>query len=329
VFVFDTVTELKIASAVFYIVVVLIAIRMFSRRGVILWSSLCIVLTLCSAAFTHSRAGFDEAGLINSGISIVAIATTTWLALRIIAAEADAHEARAQLIRIARVNSLGELAASIAHEVNQPLAAIATSGDACLRWLATDPPNLDRARLSAERVVADANRASKVIARVREQVRGVPSPKRPISLNDVVVDSVALAQSEIDRGGIVVRLDLGDAIPAINGDLVQLQQVLGNLLLNAIEAMAKVPPSRRLLRIATMEAGDTVCLCVSDTGVGTAQENLPLLFEAFWTTKDSGSGIGLTICRTIVEAHGGTIRAIRSAQQGMEIQVSLPAVASS
>lgn len=327
VFVLDTVTDLEIATAVFYIVVILLAIGMFRRRGVILLSILCIVLTLFSAALT--RSGSYEAGLINSGISVAAIAITTWLALKMIAAESAAHEARAQLIRIARVNSLGELAASIAHEVNQPLSAIATSGDACLRWLAAEPPNLDRARLAVGRIVDDANRAGKVVARVREHMRGEVGQTREMSLNDVVVESVALAQSEIDRNGIALRLDLADGLSPILGDPIQLQQVLGNLILNAIEAMADLPASRRSLDLRTWPDGATVRLCVKDTGIGVREDDLPFLFDAFWTTKNGGTGMGLAICRTIVEAHGGAITASLPGPTGMEIHVSLPVRAGS
>jgi len=327
VFILDTVTDLEIATAVFYIVVILIAIGMFRRRGVILLSIVCIVLTLCSALLT--RSGSYEAGLINSGISIAAIAITTWLALKMIAAESAAHEARAQLIRIARINSLGELAASIAHEVNQPLAAIATSGDACLRWLAAEPPNIDRARLAAGRIVDDANRAGKVVARVREHMRGEVAETREMSLNDVVLEAVALAQSEIDRNGVALRLDLTDALPPILGDPVQLQQVLGNLILNALEAMADLPAPRRSLDLRTWQDDTSVRLRVKDAGIGIREDHLPLLFDAFWTTKAGGTGMGLAICRTIVEAHGGEIRASLPGPAGMEIQVSLPTRAGS
>lgn len=327
VFILDTVTDLEIATAVFYIVVILIAIGMFRRRGVILLSIVCIVLTLCSALLT--RSGSYEAGLINSGISIAAIAITTWLALKMIAAESAAHEARAQLIRIARINSLGELAASIAHEVNQPLAAIATSGDACLRWLAAEPPNIDRARLAAGRIVDDANRAGKVIARVREHMRGEVAQTRELSLNDVVMEAVALAQSEIDRNGVALHLDLAEGLPLILGDPVQLQQVLGNLVLNALEAIADLPPPRRSLDLRTWSDETTVRLCVKDAGIGIREDHLPLLFDAFWTTKTGGTGMGLAICRTIVEAHGGEIRASLSEPTGLEIHVNLPARAGS
>lgn len=327
VFVLDTVTDLEIATAVFYIVVILLAIGMFRRRGVILLSIICIALTLGSAALT--RSGSYEAGLINSGISVAAIAITTWLALKMIAAESAAHEARAQLIRIARGNGLGELAASIAHEVNQPLSAIATSGNACLRWLAADPPNLDRARLAVGRIVDDANRAGKVVARVREHMRGEVAQTQEMSLDDVVLESVALAQSEIDRNGIALRLDLAEDLSPILGDPVQLQQVLGNLILNAVEAMADLPASRRSLDIRTWPEDATVRLCVKDAGIGAREADIPLLFDAFWTTKDGGTGMGLAICRAIIEAHGGVSQARLPRPVGLEIHVSLPARAGS
>ncbi|MDE8653823.1 sensor histidine kinase, partial [Novosphingobium album (ex Liu et al. 2023)] len=207
----------------------------------------------------------------------------------------------------------------------QPLAAIATSGDACLRWLAAEPPNLERARLAAGRIVDDANRAGKVVARVREHMRGEAAQTKEMSLNDAVTESVALAQSEIDRNEIALRLDLADALPPILGDPVQLQQVLGNLILNAVEAMEDLPASRRSLDLRTWLDDTAVRLCVKDAGIGASEDNLPLLFDAFWTTKKGGTGMGLAICRTIVEAHGGEIRASLPGPVGMEIHVSLPA----
>lgn len=327
VFVIDTVTDLEIATAVFYIVVILIAVGMLPRRGVIQLAALCTMLTIFSATLT--RTGSHEAGLINSAISIAAIATTTWLALRMVAAESAAYETRAQLIRIARVNSLGELAASIAHEVNQPLSAIATSGNACLRWLAADPPNLDRARLAATRMVEDANRASGIVGRIRQQVRGKGSRKTKTALNAVVLEAIALAQGELARHGTAVRTDLAPDLPMILGDRIQLQQVLGNLILNAIEASAALPPARRVITLSTRMARGMVHLRVKDEGIGVAAQDLPLLFDAFWTTKDGGTGMGLAICRTIVEAHGGVMDVALPGPFGLEVTVSLPVRAKS
>ncbi|KQM19772.1 hypothetical protein ASE49_05495 [Novosphingobium sp. Leaf2] len=327
VFAIDTGTDLEIATPVFYIMVILIAVGMFSRREVIRLAVVCMVLTVFSATLT--RTGSQEAGVINSGISIAAIAITTWLALRVVSAESAAYETRAQLIRIARVNSLGELAASIAHEVNQPLSAIATSGNACLRWLGADPPNLDRARLAATRIVEDANRASGIVGRIRQQVRGKGPRKTKTALNAVVLDALALAQGEMARHGTVVRTDLAPDLPMILGDRIQLQQVLGNLILNAIEASAGLPPARRVITLSTGVARGMVHLRVKDEGIGVPEQDLPLLFDAFWTTKDGGTGMGLAICRTIVEAHGGAMNVALPEPCGLEVTVSLPVRAKS
>ncbi|WP_420136697.1 sensor histidine kinase [Sphingomonas sp.] len=324
IFVFDTLTDLEIATAVFYIAVVLLAIGRFAGRYVIALAAACVVLTLIS--FFISKTGSREAGLVNLAISVSTIAITTYLGLKMVAAEGAAHAARAQLIRVARVTSLGELAASIAHEVNQPLAAIATSGDTALRWLSATPPNVDRARSALVRVVEDASRASTVLARVRDHARGDPPALRLIRVDDVIEEAVELSGGELQRHAIAVQLALADALPTVLGDRVQLQQVVCNLILNAIEAMAQVPPSRRSLTIAAMvDVNGDVEISASDTGIGIRDDHLARLFDSFFTTKEGGTGIGLTISRTIVEAHGGVMWVDRMKPHGARFHVRLPA----
>lgn len=323
IFIADSITDLEIAAAVFYIIAILLAVGQFHRRTVIALAGLCIALTLLSSFLTTE--GSREAGFINMAISVAAIGITTWLALKMVAAEAAVHGARAQLVRIARVTSLGELTASIAHEVNQPLAGIVTSGNAGLRWLDQTPPNIDKARRSVERILGDANRASEVIQRVRSLARSETPKRKPVDLNNAAFEAVALARSEIERSGITLRLDLADAMPPVLADHVQLQQVIGNLLLNAIEAMVDVPASQRSLMIATMLDGAGMAgISVADTGPGVAASGLERLFEAFWTTKQGGTGIGLTISRAIVEAHGGRIWASANHPVGAVFHVCLP-----
>ncbi|HEX7853707.1 MAG TPA: ATP-binding protein [Sphingobium sp.] len=324
IFVSDTLTDLEIATAVFYTIVILLAVGRFQSRTIFCIAAGCILLTLVS--FSLTKSGSREAGVVNLAISISTIAITTYLALKVVAAEGAAHEARAQLIRLARVNSLGELAASIAHEVNQPLAAIATSGDAALRWLAQTPPNLERAQRAIGRVVEDANRASTIIGRVREHVKGNAPDRRALGIDDIVVEAIALSQGEIDRNGIALHVALAEELPAIWGDKVQLQQVICNLILNAIEAMANMPVHRRGLSVSVVsDAAGDMEVAVSDTGPGIKKEHLSCLFDAFWTTKQGGTGIGLTISRSIVEAHGGAIWVDRMKPQGVCFHIRLPA----
>lgn len=323
IFVADTITDLEIAAAVFYIVVILLVVRQFHRRSVIALAGLCVALTLLSSMLTTG--GSREAGIINIAISVSAISITTWLALKTVAAEAAVHEARAQLVRIARVTSLGELTASIAHEVNQPLAGIATSGNASMRWLKQSPPNIEKAIRSIERIIGDANRASEVIQRIRSLARSEAPRRERIDVNEAVAEAVALARSEIEQNGITLETSLAERLPPVLADRIQLQQVIGNLLLNAIEAMADVPQSRRSLNIASSSDGPgVVTISVADSGVGMDAATQDHLFEAFWTTKGGGTGLGLTISRSIVEAHGGRIWASANAPRGAIFHMSLP-----
>ncbi len=325
VFVADTITRFEIAIAVFYIVVILLAVGTMSTRGVILLAGLCVGLTGLSLLLT--RHGSFEAGLMNCGISIAAIATTTFLVLKTMAAQASAFEAQAQMVRVARLTSLGALTASIAHEVNQPLAAIATSGDACRRWLTRDPPNIEKARQAIDRIVHDANRAGEVITRVRSLARSEPPRREALNLNEAIGEAIAIVQSEMENNSILLRLSLGEDLPGTLADRVQILQVIGNLLLNAIEAMHEAPSFKRELEIATFrEDRDKIAFTVTDAGVGIKPAALDHLFEAFWTTKEGGMGIGLSISRSIVEAHGGQITVTSTPRMGATFRVSLPAV---
>jgi signal transduction histidine kinase len=195
-----------------------------------------------------------------------------------------------------------------------------------MRWLSATPPNVDRARSAIARVVEDANRASVIIARVRDHARGDPPTLRVIRVDDVIEEAVELSGGELQRHDIAVHLALADALPTVLGDRVQLQQVVCNLILNAIEAMAPVPPSRRTLTIAAMaDVNGDVEISACDTGIGIREDDLARLFDSFWTTKEGGTGIGLTISRTIVEAHGGAIWVDRMKPYGALFHVRLPA----
>jgi C4-dicarboxylate-specific signal transduction histidine kinase len=323
IFIVDTLTDLEIAVAVFYVAVVLVSVSFSRRRGVMLVSAGCMALTVLS--FLLTRAGSRDAGLINCGISISAIGVTAYLALKFESAEVAVHEARAQLVQIARVTSLGELATSIAHEVNQPLAAVVASANACRRWLAGEPPNLDKAKHAAERIVSEANRASDVIRRVRGLARRAPPKKDWLSVNDTMLEVIALTRGEIERNRIALRSDLAEGLPQIFGDRIQLQQVMLNLIVNAIDALRAVKAGPRDLIIESRaQDANGVVVAVRDTGAGVAPDKLALLFEAFYTTRSDGIGMGLTISRSIVEAHGGRIWATANSPRGAAFQFTLP-----
>lgn len=233
-------------------------------------------------------------------------------------------EARAELAHVSRVVTLGELTASIAHEVKQPLAAIVTDAQACRRWLDRPVPALDEARACAGRIAGQANRADHVVQRLRDLTRKAEPERVAVDANAVVDDVVELMRHEIAEHGVALRTRLAPGLPPVAGDRIQLQQVLINLMVNAIQAMAAAP--RRELTIETLGGpiGEVVIL-VADSGIGLEPEAMARLFTPFHTTKPGGMGLGLSICRSIVEAHGGRIRASRNADAGLTLRIALPA----
>ncbi|MBX9828051.1 MAG: GHKL domain-containing protein [Xanthobacteraceae bacterium] len=323
IFVVDTVTDLEIAVAVFFVAVVLMSLRFCSRRGVLFVSAGCIVLTV--ASFLLTPTGSVSLGLINHAISIGAILVTTYLGLQIKSAEAAVLEARAQLEHVARLTALGELTATIAHEVNQPLTGVVTSGNACLRWLGGQAPNLEKAKQALARIINDANRASEVIARVRSLAKSAPPEKQPIDVNELVLEIISLLGSEFEQHRIVLQTRLADDLLPVFADRIQLQQVTLNILMNAIEAMDGVGVDTRKLLVATeRNEPDSVVVSVQDSGIGLDLKNLPRVFDAFQSTKRDGMGIGLAISRSIVEAHGGHIWAESNVPRGAIFRFKLP-----
>jgi PAS domain S-box-containing protein len=240
-------------------------------------------------------------------------------------AEEKLHNARMELAHVTRVATLGELTASIAHEVNQPLAAVVANADAALRWLDREPPDLAAARRSVEWVINDSYRASEVIRHVRALANKTEVEKAPVDFNQAVKDAIALVQRELTSQRISLRTELVPTRLAVFGDRIQLQQVIINLLINGIEAMQPVTgrPRELLIRSDQDESGQ-VRLSVTDCGVGISAENLNRLFNAFFTTKTNGLGMGLSICRSIVEAHGGRLSASGNEGVGATFQFVLP-----
>lgn len=216
------------------------------------------------------------------------------------------------------------MTASIAHEVNQPLTGIVTNANACRRWLAGATPNLDEARDAVGRILRDGNRASDVITRIRALVRKTDSEKAQLDINQIVQEVVALMQNESVRKGAALRMELAANVPPVLGDRVQLQQVILNLMMNGIEAMSAVTDrSRELLIKSVLHESDQVLVAVQDSGIGIDRENLEKVFTAFYTTKAQGMGMGLAICRSIVENHGGRLWAVSNDGPGTTFQFTL------
>jgi len=232
---------------------------------------------------------------------------------------------RSELAHVARVATLGALTASIAHEVNQPLSGIITNASTCLRMLADDPPNIDGARETARRTIRDGNRASDVIARLHALFAKKGTVTESVDLNKATRELIALSSNEIQRERVTVRMDLADDLPPVAGDCVQLQQVVLNLLMNALEAMRGVDDRPRQLVIRTeRDEGDRMRLSVQDVGVGFHPQSADRLFDAFYTTKDDGMGIGLSVSRSIIESHRGRLWAELNDGPGATFSFSIP-----
>jgi PAS domain S-box-containing protein len=239
--------------------------------------------------------------------------------------EEQIHQARAELAHVARVTTLGELTAAIAHEVNQPLAALVTGGYACLRWLARDPPNLEEAHSVVEQMIDNGNRAGEVISRLRAMMTKSHQRKDLLNINDAVVTVIALVGAEAQRNRVSLRTELSNDLPFVLGDRIQLQQVVLNLIMNAIEAMSAVDQTQRKVFVISRNDGSKgVIVEVQDSGAGLEGIAPERLFDAFYTTKADGMGIGLAVSRTIIESHGGQIRALPNVPKGAVFQFRLP-----
>jgi C4-dicarboxylate-specific signal transduction histidine kinase len=232
---------------------------------------------------------------------------------------------RAELARVVRITTVGELTASIAHEVNQPLAAVVANADACVAWLSHENPNLAEARAAAERTTLGATRASEVIVRIRSLINRATPEKARIQINETINEALALAESQASRNDVSLVTALSPGLPDVFGDRIQLQQVILNLLMNGIEAMTSVTDrTRRLIIRSQIQDAGQVCVSVQDFGIGVSPEHMPRLFEPFFTTRSKGMGMGLPISRSIVEAHGGKLWAESVVSEGSTFQFTLP-----
>jgi len=233
------------------------------------------------------------------------------------------REAQTQLAHVNRLTTMGQVAASIAHEINQPLAAVVNNANACLRWLAAQ--NLEEGRRSAELVIADGDRASDIMSGIRALFKKAPLQNSAVDVNEVIVEVISLTHGEVVKHGVSVQTQLAEGLPLIQGDRVQLQQVILNLIINAVEAMSGVREGSRELQISSgRDASGGVLLAVQDSGPGLNPDGFDRLFDAFYTTKTGGMGMGLSVCRSIVEQHGGRIWASSKAGPGATLQLTLP-----
>jgi PAS domain S-box-containing protein len=272
------------------------------------------------------EATFEEGG--NQGVAFVLDLTERKRA------EAEAREseqryrkAQLELAHANRVTTMGQLTSSIAHEVNQPITAAVTYALAARRWLSGEPPNFREVDDALSLIVKEGNRASEVVGRIRALIKKAPARKDAVAINDAILEVIALARTEAANNSVSVRTQLAEGLPRVQGDRVQLQQVLVNLIINGIEAMRDVGEEERELLISSRNEPDGVSVEVRDSGPGFAPATLDRVFEAFYTTKPGGLGLGLSICRSIIEAHNGQLRAGANLPRGASFQFALPAIA--
>jgi C4-dicarboxylate-specific signal transduction histidine kinase len=240
--------------------------------------------------------------------------------------ERQYHELQMELAHANRITMIGQLTASIVHEVKQPITATATNAEAALRWLDRQPPNLEEARQMLADIVKDSHRAGDVMDRMRDLLKKAPPRKDRVEINGAIREVIELTYSEAVKNGVSVQTQFAESLPLIQGDRVQLQQVMLNLIINAIQAMTGLAAGVGELRITTENTeSEGVRLAVRDSGPGLSSENFQRLFEPFYTTKPEGMGIGLSICRSIIEAHGGRLWAIPCEPQGALFQFTIPA----
>jgi C4-dicarboxylate-specific signal transduction histidine kinase len=268
-------------------------------------------------------------------VAPIAYVTTTFVITRLMSrvrkskedqrrAEEALRRSQAEMAHITRVMTMGELAASIAHEINQPLSAIVNNGGACLRWLAGEPPNLVEAREATEDIIREGRRAGEVITRIREFLRKTETEKVPMDINQTIRDVVVLMRNEAEGKRVTLEMDLATDLPLVVGDRVQLQQVILNLLMNGAEAAASVTDRERRVQIRSRKhESDNVLVAVQDSGEGIDPENLEKIFDAFYTTKSHGMGMGLAISRSIIEDHGGHLWAQMVDGPGISFQFTL------
>jgi len=324
IFIGDTLSRYEIAAAVFYSLIILAAASTLKRTHLLWLTASCVLLTLLSLLLSHQEDTFFS-GLINTLISLSAIGATTYLALKREAAKAAAQKAEAQLLRLARIQTLEGLTTALAHELSQPLTVIISSAEAAQRWLARQPSQTVHALKALQRIVAAGGQATGIVGRVRSLTQQSTPARQVFDLNVAAREVLALADAQIKTSHIKLEQQLDDDLPPVFADRVQVQQVISNLLLNAIEAIrgqdARHP---RRLQVVSQRQQNHAQLAISDSGPGFADVPAASLFAAFWTTKKQGLGLGLSICRMIVESQGGQINAQNLAEGGACFNFTLP-----
>src|SRR5467141_1168796 len=240
-------------------------------------------------------------------------------------AEEASRQAQADLAHVSRVTTMGELTASLAHEVNQPIGAAVTNANTCIRWLARDTPNVEEARAAAMRSAKDGMRAAEIVSRIRLLFKKGTPQRELVDVNEVIREMIVLLRGESTRYNISVRTELAAELPPVLGDRVQLQQVMMNLIMNSIDAMKDVEGTRELAIKSQSAVNEQVVVTVSDTGVGLPAQQVDQIFKAFFTTKSHGTGMGLSISRSIVESHGGGLWAAENSPRGASFHFALPA----
>jgi C4-dicarboxylate-specific signal transduction histidine kinase len=275
---------------------------------------------LASRVFTPDRARLLELLASQAAISLENARLYADLRER----EARYREAQNELSHANRIATMGELTASIAHEVNQPIAANITNAETAIRWLNRQPPDVERARQVIGRVIADGKRAADIIGGIRALVKKAPAQKVSLELNEAILEVIELTRAKLSEQGIVLRTELAPGLPLIRGDRVQLQQVVMNLIMNAVEAMSEMDDGGRNLLICTGTEAVDVTVAVRDSGPGLSEGIFDKVFEPFHTTKPAGLGMGLSISRSIVQDHGGRLWASANIPKGASMQFTLP-----
>src|SRR4030095_8043862 len=314
----------------------LLVIGLVSLQGNFIPSAIVSVIAYISLDFFFTRPLFTLG--MNQALDFVApitYVTAAFVITRLISnvrksneerkrAEETLRKSQAELAHVTRLMTMGEMAASIAHEINQPLAAVVNTASACVRWLAGDSPNLEEAREAAQRIIRDGNRASEVIRRIRAFLRKSDTEKIELNLNKTIQEIVSLMLKEAQSHNITLRTDLDVDLPKVSGDQVQLQQVILNLLMNGIEAMTTVTDRPRELLVGSRPSEtDKVLVYVRDVGIGIEHQNGDSIFDPFFTTKRNGMGMGLAISRSIVEDHGGQLWAEPNKEFGTTFQFTI------
>jgi C4-dicarboxylate-specific signal transduction histidine kinase len=239
-------------------------------------------------------------------------------------AEAELRQAQTDLAHVSRVTTMGELTASLAHEVNQPITAAVTNANTCVRWLAGDTPNIEEARDAAIRSAKDGTRAAQIIGRIRLLFKKGTAEREWVDVNEVIREMIVLLRGETTRYSVSIRTDLAADLPQLMADRVQLQQVMLNLIMNSIDATKDVDGIRELTIKTQRAENEQLLMSVSDTGVGLPPQQADEIFNAFFTTKLQGTGLGLSISRSIVESHGGRLWADAASQRGATFHIVLP-----